>query len=172
MLIGHATASNSYNYQAGYMQLGPDNRIYITRYGTHYLAVINSPNNYGLDCGFQNDGVFLGEKTSTAGLSRAPKKTSFPAFVPVAVLQEPALTVFPNPSNGNFTLMCSHLRNGEEIYLEIIDQPGKPVVQKRLKFNESQALCFPGLKTGLYSLRVKTGHGTYVSKIAIRQFPR
>jgi len=48
-LVGLATASNSYNYQAGYMQLGPDGRIYIARYETHYLAVINSPDVFGPD---------------------------------------------------------------------------------------------------------------------------
>jgi PKD repeat protein len=77
-LAGHATATNSYNYQAGYMQLGHDSRIYITRYQTHYLAVINYPDKYGTDCGFVNDGMFLGKTMSNAGLSRVPSRCNLP----------------------------------------------------------------------------------------------
>jgi PKD repeat protein len=98
-LAGNATASNSYNYQAGYLQLGPDKRIYIARYQTHYLAVINYPDIYGSDCVFMNDGFFLGTNMSNAGLSRVPSRCSLPTSNFLSQIQY--LTVsFKDSSSG------------------------------------------------------------------------
>lgn len=166
-LIGHATASNSYNYQAGYMQLGPDGRIYITRYQTHYLAVINAPDNPGSECDFVNNGVFLGAKFSTAGLSRVPVRTSYPAGVANELLRETAVKVFPNPSNGNFRVGSSRLKPGEEVELEITDCLGKVVARKWFKYLDSQMLSFPELKPGIYTMKIRSGQNRLISKVWI-----
>jgi len=52
----------------GALQLGPDNRLYIARDGSSYLSRINSPNALGSACGFVNNGVNLGGRTSRYGL--------------------------------------------------------------------------------------------------------
>lgn len=68
-IVGQATSTNP-NYSAGYLQLGPDNKIYVARFQMNYIGVINSPNTLGNLCGFINNGVYLGAHTSQAGLSR------------------------------------------------------------------------------------------------------
>jgi gliding motility-associated-like protein len=69
-VIGQATSTNP-NYSAGYLQLAPDNKIYIARFQMNYIGVIDSPNASGTACGFVNNGIYLGSSaTCQAGLSR------------------------------------------------------------------------------------------------------
>lgn len=53
----------------GTMQLGPDNKIYMARYSTGWLGVINNPNVIGLGCNYWDNGVPITFGTSTFGLS-------------------------------------------------------------------------------------------------------
>ncbi|MCP4709039.1 MAG: lactonase family protein, partial [Planctomycetes bacterium] len=46
--------------QYGALQLGPDGKMYCSRVGTSYLAVINDPNALGAACNYVHDGFFLG----------------------------------------------------------------------------------------------------------------
>jgi len=52
----------------GALQLGPDNRMYIARYGSPYLSRINQPNVVGTGCGFTENAVSLGGRESRYGL--------------------------------------------------------------------------------------------------------
>ncbi|MDI1356499.1 MAG: T9SS type A sorting domain-containing protein [bacterium] len=63
-----AVSTSGYNF--GYMELGPDNKLYIARPGTSFLAVVNNPNVLGAGSNFSLSGQSLGSKTSTHGLSR------------------------------------------------------------------------------------------------------
>lgn len=51
----------SFSQSYGAIQLAPDGKIYIARKYQHYLGVINYPNAKGLACGYDNEGIFLGE---------------------------------------------------------------------------------------------------------------
>jgi gliding motility-associated-like protein len=53
---------------AGALQMGPDGKIYFARYQSKYLGIIHNPNAAGENCRYQDDGLFLGSKTSTFGL--------------------------------------------------------------------------------------------------------
>ncbi len=55
-------------YFTGYLQRGPDGKIYIAVYLDPFLAVINNPDAAGLGCNLVDDGLDLGGKTSGAGL--------------------------------------------------------------------------------------------------------
>jgi PKD repeat protein len=50
------------------MQLGPDNKLYLTQAQTHYLDVINNPNVSGAGCNYVMDAVDLGTGVCEAGL--------------------------------------------------------------------------------------------------------
>jgi gliding motility-associated-like protein len=52
----------------GYLQMGPDGKIYIAKYGTSYIGVINSPDNAGAACNFVDHGFSTGGPQSSAGL--------------------------------------------------------------------------------------------------------
>jgi gliding motility-associated-like protein len=67
-LVGTVTGPNS-SYRAGYLQLGPDNRIYIAKFDDDYVATINNPNSLGLACNFVDNSLFLNGKICQAGFS-------------------------------------------------------------------------------------------------------
>ncbi len=52
----------------GALQLGPDNRLYIARYGSNYMSRINQPNILGTDCGFVENAVGLAGRQCNYGL--------------------------------------------------------------------------------------------------------
>jgi gliding motility-associated-like protein len=63
------TIYNSLGFPApGQLQVGPDNKIYIAFNNRNYLGVLNNPNEIGMDCNFQLDGIFLNGKRSKLGL--------------------------------------------------------------------------------------------------------
>jgi len=52
----------------GALQLGPDNRLYIARYGSPYLSRINQPNTPGVECDFVENAVSLAGRQCRYGL--------------------------------------------------------------------------------------------------------
>jgi hypothetical protein len=52
----------------GALQLGPDNRMYIARYGDDHLSRINTPNAIGAACDFVENAVHLGGRECRYGL--------------------------------------------------------------------------------------------------------
>ena len=52
----------------GALQLGPDNKIYVTRHGSKFLGVIHEPNMKGYNAKYINDGFRLSTGTSGMGL--------------------------------------------------------------------------------------------------------
>lgn len=51
----------------GSLQLGPDNKVYISR-NAQFLSVINNPNTIGAGCGFANGSISLSARDSRMGL--------------------------------------------------------------------------------------------------------
>lgn len=66
LLVG-STRGNNY-YYSGLMQLGPDGKIYVAKYYSQYLGVINSPNERGPGCCYQDSGIYLGGRYCWNGL--------------------------------------------------------------------------------------------------------
>lgn len=67
--------TGSSNYKIGYFQNGPDGKVYIAKFGQHYISAINNPDLQGTGCGFVDNAVYLGSnKVCNAGLSRTVKK--------------------------------------------------------------------------------------------------
>jgi len=52
----------------GALQLAPDGKIYMAKYSTQYLTVINNPNVYGTGCNFVDNGFSLAPELCQAGL--------------------------------------------------------------------------------------------------------
>lgn len=66
----------------GSLQLGPDKKIYMARYSSQYIGVINSPNTSGTGCNYVDNGVYLGGKTSSLGLPNFVS-SYFSSYIPV-----------------------------------------------------------------------------------------
>ncbi len=56
-------SSSAGNFSAG-LQIANDGKIYYCVSNANYLATINNPNNYGLSCGYNVQGIFLGNNGS------------------------------------------------------------------------------------------------------------
>ena len=50
----------------GALQLAPNGKIYLARYGSHYLGGIDFPNLAGNNCEYIDDGLFLGNNATSA----------------------------------------------------------------------------------------------------------
>jgi len=69
--VGTGTFPNTTSgYKIGYLERGPDAKIYIAKFGQNYISCINYPNLSGSACQFVDNAIFLGTKTCNAGLSR------------------------------------------------------------------------------------------------------
>jgi hypothetical protein len=67
-IIGKATSPNPL-YKAGYLQTGPDNKIYVAKYDSEYLGAIVVVDDNGKDIMYVDEAVFLGGRTCQAGLT-------------------------------------------------------------------------------------------------------
>ncbi len=54
--------------QTGSLQIGPDNKIYLTRCNSAFMGVISNPNALGTGCSYTDNGVSLGTKKGFYGL--------------------------------------------------------------------------------------------------------
>ena len=59
---------SSGGYEHRGLQIGPNGKIYLSRLNNPYLSVINNPNNYGSNCNFENEEVYLEGKLCRSGL--------------------------------------------------------------------------------------------------------
>jgi len=164
-LIGHATASNAYGYQAGYMQLGPDRKLYIARYDEHYLARIDFPDILGLECGFVNDGVYLGSGTSTAGLSRVPVRPGIPLGATEPVMNSEPITIIPNPASEQFRIQLPG--NEIKVHVLMINAYGLPLKMIE-NYVPGTVIKTEGIAPGLYLIRVTTGEQNCSGKLIIK----
>lgn len=73
--------------------------------------------------------------------------------------------LFPNPSNGLFTLNINE--NYTSAVLSVFDITGKLVDNKTFKNNNSINLNYSDLPKGMYQLQFSTENGSYISKIVI-----
>jgi gliding motility-associated-like protein len=99
--VGNVTGPNP-TYLAGYLQLGPDNRVYIAKFDDDYVATINNPNNLGLACNFADNSLWLNGKICQAGFSicSSPKIIDSLQFTSVnSCINTP--TQFNGPPNLN-----------------------------------------------------------------------
>ncbi len=83
----------------GALQLATNGKIYISRYGTNTLGVINNPNTYGASCNYVNLGQSAGTATCNMGL---------PNFIPKYFRTSPAsfsytIGSLPTCHNTTFT---------------------------------------------------------------------
>ncbi len=97
----YTAASTGYNF--GYMELGPDNKLYIAKPNSTNLTVVNNPDNLGPLSNFSLLGPSLSPKTSYHGLSRI----AYNIPTPSASFSISASVTSGNCSNGSATITPS-----------------------------------------------------------------
>lgn len=163
-IIGTATSPDP-NYKAGYMQRGPDDKIYVAKFASTYLAVINLPNNTGIACNFVDNGIDLNGKKSQAGL---------PSFIQTRIDGQDginehsgiSLSVYPNPAIAGTNIRVT-INASNKSFLRIIDVLGHPVYEHYFNSRLTQ-FTLNGISRGLYQVILEDGHGfCAVQKILI-----
>lgn len=114
------------------MQLGPDGKIYVARYGNaDYLGIINNPNLTGASANYVHNGISLNGKTSDYSLPSFIDSYGYPNTIAdcetgVNEVDNSELTIkiFPNPSNSTFTIQLPTQQN---FLLQVVDITGRIV---------------------------------------------
>jgi hypothetical protein len=81
-----------------------------------------------------------------------------------------AITVFPNPNDGNFIVSSSALHSIKTISMELFDSIGRLVFTKQIKETNylNEPLSLNNLQSGLYVLKITDGDKIISRKIIIK----
>ncbi len=91
------TASGTYG---GALALAPDGNIYMAKYSTQFLSVINDPDIYGTGCNFVDNGFSVAPELSQAGL---PNFLHLPVNLSPSAAFQPSDSMVCNSTCINFT---------------------------------------------------------------------
>jgi hypothetical protein len=125
-VVGSVTGPNG-NYKAGYLQIGPNDKIYIAKYLSGYIGSIENPDELGTSCGLVDNSIDLGIGVCQAGLPcLANIKSNSVGLVDQDQAQESNLIlVYPNPSNGKYSLKLEE--NFQNTLVEIYALDGRRI---------------------------------------------
>ncbi len=120
------------------LQLGPDGKIYLSRsFATPFLGVINNPEVSGFGCNYVENGLdldplFMGANGALSlpsfmqtYLKLATEATCLSTEITESKLID-LISVYPNPTNNNFSIDCSRANASVSIY----DYLGKLIDRK------------------------------------------
>ena len=145
----------------GDAQIGPDQKIYISKNNGDSLAVINDPNLPGLSCGFVENAVYLGGSLSGIGLPaliRGSICNTIGINENTTVINN--ITISPNPSSGILQITLPSSNQKTNYTLEVINTLGQTVFatqpETRNKKQETQ-LDLSFLPKGMYVLKINDG---------------
>lgn len=86
------------NSQFGALQLASNGKIYVSLANSQYLGVVHDPENLGLNCSFEKDGIFIGPGVGVFGLPQ-PLPDRFSVFVASRAMCLGSSTQFTMTSN-------------------------------------------------------------------------
>ena len=121
---------NSDTYGYGAMQLGPDGKLYIAKeikdngnFPTEHIAVINNPDNKGMNCNFVDEGLDLSPGQTYIGLPSflaiAQQKITFDKPEAICIGESVAINYNAEPVPQNIEWKVTDLQSGKVIiYLD------------------------------------------------------
>jgi len=148
--VGVATSTNTL-YKSLYIKRGPDDRIYVTRWNSQYLGVIEYPNLAGIQCNYIDNGFHLGGKLSKAGLP-AFMSTTLSTFSENISTNEFNVSLYPNPMQ--FSGIFSFGKEVNNCEIHIFDINGKCVRNEKLKNVTSYTFYRNSLAAGVYTYKI------------------
>lgn len=180
--VGEVSGPGTAGYFVGYLQLAPDMRIYAAKFDAPYLATIEYPNLSASNCGFNDNGFFLGNRVSKAGLTRAPlvvncatteNQRSYPKpFDPCnpasnLIEIENEIQVWPNPVENEVNVWFTDAQSKLSISWVLRDNLGRDVSGAVQQVNslEKITLNITGLSKGIYWLSLNNGKRNYYARI-------
>ena len=161
--VGHDTV----NYRQFFkMELAPDNKIYISPYGSDkHMSVIHAPDSAGMACRFVQNAVSLGLPSSgvwiDGGLPNVPNFALGAINCNVGIKgvaeENNGLQIHPNPTNQS--LVISQLSSGN-IKIEVCDVLGRKFENLKMsKFENEIQIQVNDLANGIYILKLTDEKG-------------
>ena len=163
-IVGNATGSGGYH--AGYLQRGPDDKVYVARWNVNYIAVIDSPDNAGMSCNFINNGVNLGNGLCKAGLSRSVMTECQTTGI-IQSQNDVRIKIYQDHQNGLIYFSIPQHYKNETILLEIVDGIGRMVRNEKFQNEIQFSIDVNALKAGIYTLRMRGRNFNESRKIVI-----
>jgi len=149
----------------GYLQTGPDGKIYVAEYLTNYLGVINKPDSTGLACNFIDTGFYTGANLSSAGLvDKILVNPAFPTGLQTITSNNKlSISCYPSPSSGSFTIDMSGYIGDKQI--SIYDQLGQIVYQTQS--SQNKIVVNNKFASGIYSVSVIQGTSREYARVVV-----
>lgn len=149
--------------QLGALQLASDGKIYVAT-DQPYLSAINSPNNSGSSCNFQNAAINLTSGTCFEGLPNFVDCFNYVSTPNTCVnnIQENNLshvTISPNPTTGRFQIKG----NSFKYSVCVFNSYGELVLSKC--FDYSTEVNLPEKEHGMFFVKISWGTFTEVLKL-------
>lgn len=150
------------------MQLGPDDKIYVSQSGSTFLAAINNPNSKGILCDFQDNAISLNGKTCSLGL---PNFIDSYAYSNTTVncetgINDPnieglSIKIYPNPSQETFTI---ELPVREVFSLIVSDMTGRKIYERKNAAGTVKVDC-NGFSSGIYFIQAVNNETSLTFKL-------
>lgn len=150
-IIDSAMAPASY----GTLKIGPDGKIYVRHIeSTGYIGVINNPNNPGLACGYNKNGLYVGNPNYQYGLNNYIEYVKYCTGLKSIeeTYYQNALNIFPNPFSNQTNIQSSILL--ENAHLTIFNLTGQPVKEVYNISGDNITLLRENLCNGIYFIRL------------------
>ena len=165
--IAGLTGPNA-SYIGGYLQKGPNNKIYIAKFQSNFLAEIQNPNALGLECNIVDNAINLGQGVSQAGL---PSITVAKAGIVSTqeVLKDEwikPLKIYPNPANEifNIDLNTTH----KNTLVQVFKSNGELLLKDY--FSEQKIdIDVSNYQNGFYYLQIITCDQVVYNSILVKQ---
>jgi hypothetical protein len=152
--LGGLSGPNS-NYIGGYIQKGPNNKIYVSQFQSNYLAEIQNPNLPAPQCSIASTAVNLGNGICQAGLpSQTNAKVGLVStqnFSSLSVINN--FRIFPNPSSGIFFLENLN-ENNEKFHIQVLNLNGQVIHQKTILGEKIIMIDISHFPSGHYVLQL------------------
>jgi hypothetical protein len=152
----------------GDIKIGPDGKIYVARYNSAYLGVINNPDLAGSACNYIPNGLYLEGKTSQYGLNNYIEYSNYcnpSTYVQTTNQPINSITVFPNPSSGYFTIAFSDLINNGTV--EVYNLLGEKIAEDIISSATKKEINLKNTSPGIYFMKICEGEKQFARKIVI-----
>jgi hypothetical protein len=167
---------NTINYRQFFkMELAPDNKIYISPYGSYeFMHVINKPDSFGLACNFVENAIQFGSHAAgpwaDGGLPNVPNlnlgKLNCDVGIQATAVNKNELLIYPNPASQSIVISNKSLVNT----IEITDLLGRvciiPPLQRGLGGLEINIEALPN---GIYFLKATDEFGNITNTKFVKQ---